>query len=191
MFDFQDTNAEVRQSTFALIGDLAKSCYQHLQPLVHGFLPVLAANINPDNISVCNNSIWAIGEITMKMGPEIKAFLQIIFPPLLLVMMRDRPTAKTLQENCAITIGRLGIFCHDEIAPHLDKFVRPWCMALRNIRDNQEKESAFYGLCLMIDKNPTGVSSHFIFLCDAIVSWNAPTDVLKQMFTRVFFLFYD
>lgn len=179
---------EVRQSTFALLGDLAKSCFHHVHPLVHLFLPIMAGNINPDNVSVCNNSIWAIGEISMKMGPHIKPFLQQVVPPLIACILRDRP-AKTLQENCAITIGRLGIYCPDEIAPHLNQFVRPWCLALRNIRDNAEKESAFYGMCLMIDKNPAGVMNHFIFLCDAIVSWNQPPAVLKQMFTNVSSLF--
>ena len=29
--------------------------------------------------------------------------------------------------------------------------------SLRNIRDNAEKESAFIGLCLMINMNPSGV----------------------------------
>ena len=84
-------------------------------------------------------------------------------------------------------MGRLGLHCAAEMAPLLPTFVRQWCLALRNIRDNSEKESAFYGMCLMIDQNPGGVADHFIFLCDAIVSWNAPPDQLKAMFTNVSF----
>lgn len=60
----------------------------------------MAANINPDNISVCNNSIWAIGEIAMRLGNNIKPFLPNIVQPLIIVITRDRPSAKTLQENC-------------------------------------------------------------------------------------------
>jgi transportin-1 len=189
-FCVNDPNVEVRQSAFALLGDLAKTCYPLVQPFVHLLIPVMATNINPDNISVCNNSIWAIGEIAMRLGTGISPFLQQILGPLVLVMTKDRPAAKTLQENCAITLGRLGLHCSADLAPYLPQFIRPWCLALRNIRDNSEKESAFYGMCLMIDQNPNGIADHFIFLCDAIVSWNAPPDQLKAMFTNILQVFY-
>jgi len=37
------------------------------------FMPILAANLNPDYISVCNNATWAIGEISVKMGEQYYA----------------------------------------------------------------------------------------------------------------------
>jgi hypothetical protein len=85
----------------------------------------------------------------------------------------------------AITLGRFGLHCSQEVAPFLSDFIRAWCLALRNIRDNEEKDSAFRGLCYMINMNPQGVATHFIFLCDAIASWNNPSDDLKYMFHRV------
>ncbi|MEQ2158428.1 Transportin-2 [Goodea atripinnis] len=57
----------------------------------------------------------------------------------------------------AITIGRLGYVCPQEVAPMLPQFIRPWCTSLRNIRDNEEKDSAFRGICIMIGVNPGGV----------------------------------
>lgn len=54
------------------------------------------------------------------------------------------------------------------------QFVRPWCTALRNIRDNDEKDSAFRGMCQMISVNPGGVLPDFIFFCDAVASWVNP-----------------
>ena len=48
-----------------------RELYQwHLSlPLFLGdFMPILAANLNPEFISVCNNATWAIGEISIKMG---------------------------------------------------------------------------------------------------------------------------
>lgn len=88
----------------------------------------------------------------------------------------------------AITIGRLGFVCPQEVAPQLQQFIRPWwvtcqwlngrqfwdhliriahltcvslplrrCTSLRNIRDNEEKDSAFRGICVMIGVNPAGV----------------------------------
>lgn len=59
------------------------------------------------------------------------------------------------------------------------------CTSLRNIRDNEEKDSAFRGVCAMISINPAGVVHDFIFLCDAIASWVNPKDDLKEMFYKV------
>lgn len=36
-------------------------------------------------------------------------------------------------------------------------FVQNWCLALRNIRDDEEKASAFRGMCAMIEIYPEGV----------------------------------
>ena len=59
------------------------------------------------------------------------------------------------------------------------------CTSLRNIRDNEEKDSAFRGVCTMIGHNPQGVVQDFIFFCDAIASWVNPKDDLKDMFYKV------
>lgn len=34
-------------------------------------MPILAQNLNPDHISVCNNATWSIGEIAVKLGNKI------------------------------------------------------------------------------------------------------------------------
>ena len=59
------------------------------------------------------------------------------------------------------------------------------CASLRNIRDNEEKDSAFRGICHLIQVNPAGVANDFIFFCDAVASWSQPKDDLKEMFYRV------
>lgn len=59
------------------------------------------------------------------------------------------------------------------------------CMSLRNIRDNEEKDSAFRGMCQMITINPGGIVQEFIFFCDAVASWVNPKEDLKEMFTKV------
>ena len=59
------------------------------------------------------------------------------------------------------------------------------CTSLRNIRDNEEKDSAFRGVCTMISVNPNGVVQDFIFFCDAVASWVSPKDDLKEMFHKV------
>jgi transportin-1 len=62
------------------------------------------------------------------------------------------------------------------------------CTSLRNIRDNEEKDSSFRGVCSMININPNGVVRDFIFFCDAVASWVNPKADLKEMFSKVIFV---
>lgn len=50
----------------------------HLKPHLDKFLPVAARNLNPKFVSVCNNSGWAIGEIAVKVGEDMKPFVQML-----------------------------------------------------------------------------------------------------------------
>ncbi|NXD60028.1 TNPO2 protein, partial [Corvus moneduloides] len=189
----QDTMPEVRQSSFALLGDLTKACFVHVKPCIAEFMPILGTNLNPEFISVCNNATWAIGEICMQMGAEMQPYVPMVLNNLVEIINRPN-TPKTLLENTGeplrgspntITIGRLGFVCPQEVAPMLQQFIRPWCTSLRNIRDNEEKDSAFRGICVMIGVNPGGVVQDFIFFCDAVASWVSPKDDLRDMFYKI------
>uniref|UniRef100_A0AAR2IY76 Transportin-1 n=1 Tax=Pygocentrus nattereri TaxID=42514 RepID=A0AAR2IY76_PYGNA len=179
-----DKMPEVRQSSFALLGDLTKACFQHVKPCIADFMPILGTNLNPELISVCNNATWAIGEISIQMGAEMQPYVSMVLHHLIEIINRPN-TPKTLLENTAITIGRLGYVCPQEVAPMLQQFIRPWCTSLRNIRDNEEKDSAFRGICTMITVNPGGVVQDFIFFCDAVASWVNPKDDLRDMFCKI------
>ncbi|VDK35729.1 unnamed protein product [Taenia asiatica] len=206
----QDQQPDVRQSTFALLGDLTKVCFAHIKPQVGAFMTVLAQNLSSPNISVCNNAIWAIGEICMQMvsmlwrhrrsfngncaqrilylGDEMQPYASLFIQPLVEIINRQN-APKTLHENAAITIGRLGYVCPSEISSFLSLFIRAWCLSLRNIRDNEEKDSAFRGICNVITLNPQGVVNEFLFFCDAVASWNNPKDDLKQRFYSILVAF--
>ncbi|CAH0561950.1 unnamed protein product [Brassicogethes aeneus] len=180
----QDSMPEVRQSSFALLGDLTKACFQHVSPHISDFLPILGQNLNPEHISVCNNATWAIGEISIKLGAETAPYIPLVLNQLIEIINKPN-TPKTLLENTAITIGRLGYVCPHDVAPMLHQFVRQWCISLRNIRDNDEKDSAFRGMCQMIQVNPAGVVADFIFFCDAVASWINPKNDLKEVFIKI------
>ena len=72
-----DPLPEVRQSAFALLGDLTKACFKLVQPHVDQLVPILARNLNPEYISVCNNACWAIGEIAIVHGTGMQKHVQI------------------------------------------------------------------------------------------------------------------
>jgi transportin-1 len=77
---------------------LTKACFQHVHQYISDFLPILANNLNPEYISVCNNATWAIGEISIKLGPETKPYIPLILPQLIEII-KSQNTPKTLLEN--------------------------------------------------------------------------------------------
>ncbi|CAN0024869.1 unnamed protein product [Bubo scandiacus] len=173
----QDTMPEVRQSSFALLGDLTKACFVHVKPCIAEFMPILGTNLNPEFISVCNNATWAIGEICMQMGAEMQPYVQMVLNNLVEIITAPTPPKPSWRTR--------------EVAPMLQQFIRPWCTSLRNIRDNEEKDSAFRGICVMIGVNPGGVVQDFIFFCDAVASWVSPKDDLRDMFYKILHGFKD
>ncbi|KAA0201173.1 hypothetical protein HAZT_HAZT005841 [Hyalella azteca] len=178
----QDAMAEVRQSSFALLGDLTKACFQHVAPCIPEFMPILGQNLNPELISVCNNATWAIGEISVKLGTEMNAYVSIVLSDLIFILNKPN-TPKTLLEN---TGGGLYRKSQEQLTGDCAR-----CISLRNIRDNEEKDSAFRGVCNMISVNPSGVVEDFIFFCDAIASWVNPKPDLKEMFHRILHCFKE
>lgn len=60
-----DASPDVRQAVFALIGTATKHGPPDNAPFM-SCIPVLANNIDPLFVNVCNNAAWAIGEIAMK-----------------------------------------------------------------------------------------------------------------------------
>ena len=184
----KDPQADVRQSAFALVGDLARACIGQLVPALPQYLPLLTQQLVVDHVSVCNNASWAIGEIAVKVPPEhvapyVEAALQRLIP---IVNRYGEPSLnKSLLENTAITIGRLGYAAAAPLAPHLGTFCRCWCLALCAIRDDIEKEHACLGLCEMIRLNPQAPLNSLMQLCEAVGSWETPPPQLHSLFSQI------
>ena len=54
--------------------------------------------------------------------------------------------------------GRIGLMHPSLVAPLLPEFAQAWGQALYEIRDNEEKDSAFRGLCTLVQNNPAGIT---------------------------------
>ena len=72
-----------------------------MKSLAAKFLPLLAANVDPEQISVCNNAIWALGEIAVKIGDDMKPYVPLFIKQLVLTINRER-TPRTLLENTGL-----------------------------------------------------------------------------------------
>ncbi|EGD72422.1 hypothetical protein PTSG_00441 [Salpingoeca rosetta] len=178
---------DVRQSAFALLGDVSKAAFCLVQPHLDDVFALMAQNMNPAEVAVCNNVVWCIGEIAMQLKGQIQPLLERHDMCTTLIQLMTRPmTAKTLLENVAITIGRISMFWQDALAQHLSEYLAHWSMALRDITDSEEKEHAFMGMCHLVKRNPNGALRTFIFFCDAINSFQTPSDDLLHTFHDLF-----
>ncbi|XP_057537106.1 transportin-1-like isoform X2 [Amaranthus tricolor] len=171
-----DDSPDVKQSAFALLGDLARVCPVHLRPCLPQFLDVTAKQLEISNlketISVANNACWAIGELAVKVPQDISQVLMTVTSSLVLILQHAQELNKSLTENATITLGRFAWACPEQVSPHMEHFMQPWCKALAMIRDDIEKEDAFRGLCAMVKRNPNAALSSLPFLFKAIASWH-------------------
>ncbi|KAG2499029.1 hypothetical protein HYH03_003214 [Edaphochlamys debaryana] len=173
----QDPSPDVRQSAFALVGDLASACVAHLLPVLDSLVACALAllelpRITEASLASANNACWSLGEVVIKVEPErIAPHAEAIAHRMTSILSYQGRMPPSILENCSIALGRTAWRCPEVLAPHLGHFAGPWCAQLRNIRDGTEKEHAFLGLCRLVRINPEGALPAFPMLCAAFASW--------------------
>jgi len=64
--------APVRQSAYALVGDLAMGCFALLRPAMPGIMHELIGQLDPEPkfefVSASNNAAWSVGEVSLRYG---------------------------------------------------------------------------------------------------------------------------
>lgn len=183
---FQDPIAEVRQSAYALLGDLVINCFQDVKPYLQQVMQDLITQIDlkTDNVSVTNNAAWSAGEICLQAGAELDPYVEILMQKLVSLMQAPK-IGTTVLENASITLGRLGSTAADKVAPHLSLFAVRFCHSLQDSMDNDEKDSAFKGLCQMIAANPGALSDFFPDFVNAVGRFRDPSPELQDMFSKI------
>lgn len=191
--------APVRQSAYALVGDMAMGCFTLLRPHMPGIMAELTLQLDPEPkvefISASNNAAWSVGEVALRYGrgkpldgtmtfnklieysddPEFHQWVNPLISRLIPILLHPK-APRSLHENAAVSIGRIGLMHPTLVAPHLPEFAQAWCQALYEIRDNEEKDSAFRGLCTLVQINPAGIakaSVRFPTCCHMFVNWRA------------------
>ncbi|GMM38027.1 Kap104 protein [Saccharomycopsis crataegensis] len=188
---FQDPVHDVRQSAFALLGDLAIFVLRPVVlPYLHPIMQCIINEINSRNYEaspVCNNAAWTLGEMSLVMTKEeLVPYLNDIIPSLI-GLINDENYEQTVIENAAIAIGRLGTFCAQELSGHLSEFAIRWCTFMKYLESNEEKETSFKGMCSIICANPTGFGSNdgLLYFVDCIASYMHPSMELCGIFQKL------
>ena len=161
-FCMEDPENDVRQSSYALLGDCAKYVFPQLQPFLPTLLPILIKQLDLATIldeqietgfSVVNNACWSCGEIAIQsgkgMGPYVGKLLQRF-----LEILGNPEVPKSVLENAAIAMGRLGLQSAEIMAPGLSSFSEPFLKCISTVDYTLEKATACKGFTLCALVNP-------------------------------------
>lgn len=167
MFCMEDPSNDVRQSSYALLGDCAVNIFPQLNPFLPSLIPVLISQLDLDHLrdddfdtgfSVINNACWSCGEIAMKYQQGMIPFVEKIYRSLSSIISNPQvPTS--VSENAVIALGRLGVDCSRQLAPYLADFANPFLHIIEPVENNDEKGHAFLGLNRTIEQNPQAMGS--------------------------------
>ena len=179
-FCMEDPSNDVRQSSYALLGDCAVNIFPQLHPYLPTLIPVLIRQLDLDNLrdddvdtgfSVINNACWSCGEIAMKYKQGMVPFVENIYHSLTTIIGNPQvPTS--VSENAVIALGRLGVDCSETLAPHLAEFVKQFLHIIEPVEINDEKGHAFLGLNRTIEKNPQAMEGCLLEYFRASVAYN-------------------
>lgn len=160
----RDSNNDVRQSAYALLGDCAIYVFARLQPYLSSIIEILIQQLDleqakedPDTVfRVINNACWSAGEIAMRqqggMAPYVDRLLQSLGN-----ILFNSGIPESLNENAAIALGRLGLGNEQKLAPHLATFAPTFLSIIRKVGWTDEKCHAFNGFVQVVLQNPQGL----------------------------------
>ncbi|OAX82473.1 hypothetical protein ACJ72_03180 [Emergomyces africanus] len=166
-FCLEDPNWEVRISSYALLGDCAINIFPTLEPVLPTVMPILLKQLDlnlirddesENGLRVINNACWATGEIAAASKAGMTPFLENLFQALTAIVSNEE-VPDTVNENGAMALGRLGIGCAQQLAPHLGEFADMFLRSMAKIDFTREKASSFFGFNQVVRENPKAMES--------------------------------
>mmetsp|Transcript_19399 Transcript_19399/g.42152 ORF Transcript_19399/g.42152 Transcript_19399/m.42152 type:complete len:346 (-) Transcript_19399:1788-2825(-) len=187
----------VRMSAFALLGDLARLAPSLIEAGLSSLLSEAISSIDPMHPAMCNNAVWAVGEVCVRCGdhaaplnPHAANLLACLIPLLMgnaVDMDGNEISLPGIAENAATTMGRLASINPNFVAPELGRFLLGWCDGMSKISNPGERHDAFRGFVMTLRANPqsiqvTGsdVGDVITSILFAIVSWHIPTSEIPS-----------
>lgn len=197
-----DPNNEVRQSSYALLGDCSIHIFDQLQPYIPTIMPVLIKQLDLESMvdetafSVVNNACWSLGEIALEEKADLGPWLEKVYPALLSIISNEM-VIDSVNENAAVALGRLGISKSELLAPHLQQFAQEFIKSMAKVDFSREKATAFLGFNRVVMHNPQAMESCLAEYFSSISSFPQKSLVqeeyrdLHQSFQQVIPLIYD
>lgn len=158
----KDPNHDVRQSAYALLGDCAINIFDQLKAYLPTLLEILIAQLGMNEVnfdgddtgySVINNACWSLGEIAMRAKEAMNPYVDRLLEKIGTILFSSQ-LPRSLNENAAIALGRLGIGCPEKLAPHLGVFAGYFLNSMRGVDWHDEKAHALLGFNNVVRLNP-------------------------------------
>lgn len=184
---FDDELFDLRQSAFALLGDLSRHNVGVLSPYLPSIITQCIEHMDMAfGPGVCNNAIWSSGEITLALGEGIQPYAEDLFKRWVNIL-DDPDVVASVSENAAIAIGRLAQALPSLVSAHLGVFIKKWCYYIRDVLESNEKESAYVGLCQAVSANRKALDNEALLIAfvDCIASYEQPSPKLQAEARKV------
>ncbi|KAJ4373183.1 hypothetical protein N0V83_003475 [Neocucurbitaria cava] len=191
----RDTNNEVRQSAYALLGDCAIYVYGQLQPCLPTILEILIAQLEVRQInldgetgySVINNACWSVGEISMRQKEAMQPYAERLLEKLGSILF-DEKVPESLNENAAIALGRLGLGCAQYLSVHLAQIAPAFLRAIKKVTWLDEKLHALTGFMQIMLANPGAMEQSLLEFFNEMAQANSKIveSPLGQPFAQTF-----
>jgi len=94
----------------------------------------------------------------MRQGSGMAPYIERLLSKLALIMFSPQ-VPESLNENAAIALGRLGIGCHQQLAPHLGNFAIPFLKSMQKVGWTDEKGHAYKGFSHVVLDNPQALEN--------------------------------
>lgn len=175
-FCMEDVADEVRQSAYAVLGDCAKYVYPQLQPSLSKIFPILLKQLDMDTMldeemdsgfGVVNNALWSAGEIAMQHGKDIDPFIPELMQRFVEIMNHPH-VPKSVSENAATALGRLGLDNAQILSQHLGQYAEAFLAAMDDVNTSEEKATAFKGFARIVAQNPAAMENSILHFFTAI-----------------------
>jgi transportin-1 len=181
----KDSNNDVRQSAYALLGDCAIYVFPQLKPYLPALMEILIVQLDlsqvqydgeETNFSVINNTCWSVGEIAMREKDGMQPYVDRLLTKLGTILFTPN-IPDSLQENAAIGLGRLGFGCPQQLAPHLAQIAPAFLIAVNKVTWTDEKAHALVGFVQIANFNPQALETSLGAFFNEIAK--APSEFLK------------
>jgi len=165
----RDSDNGTKQSAYALLGDSASNTFDQFRPYLQPLMKIAIMSLDVEAVlsqkhedhepafRVINNSIWAIGEISIRSTAlEMQPFATQLLEKLGIILFHQKVLPE-MNENSAVAIGRVASTVPETFAPHLSQLAPTLLRVLQRSEVPDEKASAIQGLTKMATINPQGL----------------------------------
>lgn len=180
----QDPVLPIRQSSLALYGELVVICYPYLASNIEGYIELLIKSLGEEHEGVCKNTAWVFCKIALAMGVEINKYSSQILPAFINILIRPM-TSRAVQQIVSIAFCTIYYISPDIPPTNIESVIKILYLSLASLRDCEDKERAFRGLCQIIVRHPDLCLNNFSLFCDAITSWSSIKPDLKEIIKTI------